>query len=291
MATKHVEQILTPPPASMVGDGFWVHNFFPNGYNLESQRMSPFFLLDYNPKMEIPPSDQPRGLGVHPHRGLETVMIVYQGKIVHHDSHGNSAIISAGDIQWMTAGAGILHKEYYDAEYNKEGGLLQMVQLWINLPQKAKMSKPKYQAIRHEELSQYHLPFGGGIIEVIAGNYMGVGGIISTFSPLELYNVKLKKGTCFLLNLPANYNTGILVVEGNVVINDNEIAPADHFVLFKNEGDEIILDIKEDSILLVMSGEPINEPVFASGPIVMNTKEEVTQAFDDVNSGKFGKLD
>jgi redox-sensitive bicupin YhaK (pirin superfamily) len=166
---KTVETIIAPPPPHMVGDGFRVHNFFPNSRSIDKKRMSPFFLLDYNSKVEFAPSETPRGVSIHPHRGFETVTIAYHGKVAHHDSAGNSGVIGEGDVQWMTAASGLLHKEYHEKEFSRKGGLFQMVQLWVNLPAKYKMTPPKYQEITHDKMGIYKLPNGKGVIEVIAG--------------------------------------------------------------------------------------------------------------------------
>lgn len=291
MKHKTVEQVLAPPPPHMVGDGFRVHNFFPGGYNMGSlSRMSPFFLMDYNAKIDFPPSERPRGVGVHPHRGFETVTIAYHGKVAHHDSAGNSGVIGEGDVQWMTAASGILHKEYHDADYSKTGGPFQMVQLWVNLPAKDKMSPPKYQAITHADMGKYQLPGNGGTVEVIAGEFQGVKGPAFTFTPIQMYNLRLQPGANLSFFLPENYNTCILVVEGSATVND-AAAPADHLVVFKNDGETIDIGTEEDTILLVLSGEPIHEPVMAYGPFLMNTKEELLQAYEDLNQGKFGHLE
>lgn len=291
MANKNIQQVLAPPPPHMVGDGFRVHNFFPGGYNMHEQRMSPFFLLDYNSKIDFSPRDIPRGVGVHPHRGFETVTIAYHGKVAHHDSFGNSGVIGEGDVQWMTAASGILHKEYHEEAYSRAGGPFQMVQLWINLPAKDKMSTPKYQAITRAQMGLYQLPGGEGTVEVIAGNFKGMKGPANTFSPIELYNIRLQKGARISFDIPAAYNTGILVVEGSARFFDSETAATDSFVLFANEGETISLEAIEDSVLLLMSGQPIDEPLFAYGPFLMNTKEEVQQAYDDYRHGKFGHLE
>ncbi|MBS1587928.1 MAG: pirin family protein [Bacteroidetes bacterium] len=291
MATKKIQQVLAPPPPHMVGDGFRVHNFFPSGYTMSQERMSPFFLLDYNSKIDFAPRDNPRGVGVHPHRGFETVTIAYHGKVAHHDSWGNSGVIGEGDVQWMTAASGVLHKEYHDEAYSKAGGPFQMVQLWVNLPAKDKMSQPKYQAITKAQLGRYEVPNDGGVVEIIAGSFEGVKGPASTFTPIELYNIRLKKGAKLSLDLPASYNTGILVIEGAALFSDTETAPTDSFVLFANEGETIDLEATEDCVLLLLSGQPIDEPIFAYGPFLMNSKEEVQQAYDDFRQGKFGQLD
>ncbi len=274
----------------MVGDGFRVHNFFPGGYNMDQQRMSPFFLFDYNSKIDFSPRETPRGVGVHPHRGFETVTIAYHGKVAHHDSHGHSGVIGEGDVQWMTAGSGVLHKEYHDAEYSRQGGPFQMVQLWVNLPAKDKMTTPKYQAITAAQMGKYQLPENGGVVEVIAGEFKGVKGPASTFTPIEMYNIRIRKGSTVSFNLPANFNTAILVIEGQVKVNETETAPADNMVLFSNDGETIALAAMEDSVLLVLSGQPIDEPIAAYGPFLMNTHEELQQAYDDLRKGKFGTL-
>jgi redox-sensitive bicupin YhaK (pirin superfamily) len=287
---KTVEAVIAPPPPHMVGDGFRVHNFFPNSGFIDKKRMSPFFLLDYNSKVEFTPSETPRGVSVHPHRGFETVTIAYHGKVAHHDSAGNSGVIGEGDVQWMTAASGLLHKEYHEKEFSRKGGLFQMLQLWVNLPAKYKMTPPKYQEITHNIMGTYKLPGDNGVIEVIAGEYDGVKGPASTFTPMQVYNARLKKGAEAGLNFPSNFNTGILVVEGSATINDNH-ATADHFVLFKNDGESIEIKADEDTVLLVLSGEPINEPIAQYGPFLMNTWQELEQAIDDVNAGKFGVLE
>ncbi len=289
--TKKVEIVLAPPAPHMVGDGFRVHNFFPQGYTFGHYRMSPFFLMDYNSKVEFPPKEEPRGVGVHPHRGFETVTIAYQGKVAHHDSAGNSGVISSGDVQWMTAGSGVLHKEYHDKGYSQQGGPFQMVQLWVNLPAKAKMTNPAYQGITQKQMGKYELPNNGGQVEVIAGDYKGIKGAAKTFTPVNMYNMRLKKGSIESFSLPENFNTGILVVEGNITVNGHDVVPTDHFVLFKNEGDEITVSVNEDAVLLVLSGEPIQENLFPHGPFLMNTREEILQAFDDLSKGKFGTLE
>ena len=291
MKTKQVQQVLPPPPTHMVGDGFRVHNFFPGGYNMPENRMSPFYLLDYNSRMEFSPRDTPRGVGVHPHRGFETVTIAYRGRVQHHDSRGNMGVIGQGDIQWMTAGAGILHKEYHEKEYSKTGGPFQMVQLWVNLPAKDKMTPPNYQAIMNNQIPRYIFPDNAGEVEVIAGQFEGVKGVAHTFTPINMYNIRLNPGAKVQFDLPENYNTGILVVEGSGRVNDTHDAPLDNFVLFRNDGERITLSSEKGGLFLVLNGEPINEPIVGYGPFLMNTKNEIMQAFNDLNSGKFGHLD
>ena len=287
---KTIEAVIAPPPAHMVGDGFRVHSFFPGGRLIDKKRMSPFFLLDYNSKVDFSPAVDPRGVGVHPHRGFETVTIAYHGRIAHHDSAGNSGVIGEGDVQWMTAASGLLHKEYHEESFSKSGGLFQMVQLWVNLPAKDKMKPPKYQEITKNMMGNHTLPGNSGTIEVIAGEYNGTKGPASTFTPLQVYNARLKKGGTATMEFPSNYNTGMLVIEGNVKILERDVA-TDHFVLFKNDGEEINLQATEDSIVLILSGEPINEPIAQYGPFLMNTWDELEQAIQDVNAGKFGVLE
>jgi hypothetical protein len=253
--------------------------------------MDPFIMLDYNSKFYFEPSNKQRGVGVHPHRGFETVTIAYKGKVAHHDSGGGGGVIEEGDVQWMTAASGVLHKEYHEENWSRQGGDFQMVQLWVNLPAKDKMSKPKYQAISNKQINRYFLENAGGEIEVIAGAYKDVKGAAFTFTPLHLFNAKLNKGTKADFSFPANYNTALLVIEGSVTINETEEVPTDNFALFENEGEIFTIEAKDDAVVLILSGQPINEPIAAHGPFVMNTKAELMQAFDDFNKGKFGYLE
>jgi redox-sensitive bicupin YhaK (pirin superfamily) len=287
---KTIEAILSPPPTHMVGDGFKVHNFFPSYSLIGEKGMSPFFLMDYNSKWTISPSERPRGVGVHPHRGFETVTIAYQGKVAHHDSAGNSGVIGEGDVQWMTAGSGILHKEYHEKEFSRKGGVFQMVQLWVNLPKKDKMTKPKYQAIENRDMKRVILDDGKSYVELVSGEYMGVKGPAFTFTPANMFNARLQNGAIAEFSFDKDYNTGILIIEGSVKVNETEISPPDHFVLFKHDGNDFRLEALENSIVLVLSGEPINEPLASYGPFVMNTAEEIKEAYNDFYEGKFGYL-
>jgi len=291
MATKTVELIASPREPHYVGDGFRVHNFIPGIYGLNMQRMDPVIMMDYNSKFHFEPSRKPKGVGVHPHRGFETVTIAYKGKVEHHDSSGGGGVIGEGDVQWMTAASGVLHKEFHEKEWSKKGGDFQMVQLWINLPAKDKMSTPKYQAIENGKMKRFMLENNTGEVEIIAGQYKGITGSATTFTPLHLYNAKLKKGAIAEFNFPKNFNTGLLVIEGSIVVNGTESAPTDNFVLMANDGEDFNIQATEDAIVLILSGEPINEPIAAHGPFVMNTKQELMQAFDDFNKGKFGYLE
>jgi hypothetical protein len=288
---KSIEAILPPPHFHMVGDGFRVHNFFPSQPKIGLVGMSPFFLLDYGSKWLVPPSDTPRGVGVHPHRGFETVTIAYHGKVAHHDSFGNSGVIGEGDVQWMTAGAGVLHKEFHEKEFSRKGGMFQMVQLWVNLLAKFKMTPVKYQAIENKDIKKVLLDDGKSSLDLIAGEYNGAKGPAFTFSPVNLFNAKLIQGAkaCFRFN--KNFNTGMLVIEGEVKINNSKTAPENHFIFFGHDGEDIAIEAVAQSVVLVLSGEPIHEPIASYGPFVMNTQAEIKQAYEDYNNGKFGYLE
>jgi len=288
---KNIVGIMPPPSFHMVGDGFRVHNFFPSQAEIGLKGMSPFFLMDYGSKWNVPPSDTPKGVGVHPHRGIETVTIAYHGKVAHHDSTGNSGVIGEGDVQWMTAGGGILHKEYHEKEFSKKGGLFQMVQLWVNLPAKDKMTPPKYQPIENNAMGKAVLADNISEVDVIAGEYNGIKGPASTFSPVSLLNTKLKKGSKADFSFGSSQNTGILIIEGEIRINDKSVAPENNFVFFGHDGEAIVIEALKDSIILVLSGEPIDEPIAPYGPFVMNTEAEIKQAYQDYYDGKFGYLE
>jgi quercetin 2,3-dioxygenase len=287
---KKIEQIISQPAApGMVGDGFRVFNYIP-GAGVSQQRISPFLLLDFNAEIDFPASEHLRGVDVHPHKGFETVTIAYKGSVAHHDSAGNSGIVHPGDVQWMTAGAGILHKEYHEQEYARSGGPFEMVQLWINLPKKDKSVPAHYQAITKEKMGKLELPGGQGLVNVIAGSYNGISGPASTYTPVHLSDIRLKKGGATETRLPAGYNTAVLVIEGSATIN-GELASEHSFVLFGNEGEEISITASEDTTLLLLSGEPINEPIASYGPFVMNTQAEIVQSIREFQSGKYGVLE
>jgi redox-sensitive bicupin YhaK (pirin superfamily) len=282
---RPIESIMAPPPSHFVGDGFKVHNFIPGRIGMH--RMSPFLMLDYNAPCFFEATTQPLGVGVHPHRGFETVTIAYQGKVEHHDSSGGGGVIAQGDVQWMTAASGVLHKEFHESVWAAKGGMFQMVQLWVNLPAADKMSKPKYQAIAKQQIPVFNLE--GGKVEVIAGKFENTIGAATTFTPLHLYNITLSKGNSCTVNVPELFNTALLVIEGSVVVNQSSINEH-HFVLFKNEPGQIIIKANSDVTVLFLSGQIIDEPIAAHGPFVMNTQQELIQAFDDFNNGLFGKL-
>lgn len=286
---RGIEGVYSPTNTHMVGNGFKVMNFFPNGRGFE-ERMSPFFLLDFNAEVNFPPSEISRGVGVHPHRGIETITFAYKGSVAHHDSAGNSGVINPGDVQWMTAGGGVLHKEYHEKNFDKKGGAFEMVQLWINLPKKHKMVPAKYQSILHKHKPAVQLPNGMGSVHVVAGEYKGTKGVASTYSPVHIYDFHLNANAEVDFSLPANFNSAILVVDGSIVVNGTQDVPENNYLQFKNEGGEIHIKAKSKSILLLLSGEPLNEPYVSYGPFVMNTEDEIRQAIEDYNAGKFGFL-
>lgn len=291
MKVKKIEMVAQPPAPHYVGDGFRVHNYIPSFARMSMKRMDPFIMLDYNSAHYFSPSERARGVGVHPHRGFETVTIAYQGKVAHHDSSGGGGIIQEGDVQWMTAGSGLLHKEYHEESFSKAGGYFQMVQLWVNLPAKDKMTQPKYQAIAHSQIPVFRSDDGLAAVEVIAGQYQDLEGTASTFSPVHMMNAKLKAGGKLDFSFPAHYNTILLVVEGSVVVNQEANVDLDQLLLFANEGEDFTIEASEEAVVLVLSGEPLNEPIAAQGPFVMNTREELMQAMQDYNLGKFGYLE
>lgn len=254
-----MEGVFSPTNTHMVGDGFKVMNFFPNGKGFE-ERMSPFFLLDFNAEVNFPPSEISRGVGVHPHRGIETITFAYKGSVAHHDSAGNSGVIQPGDVQWMTADGGVLHKEYHEKDFDKKGGAFEMVQLCINLPKKHKMTPPKYQSILHANKTAVKLPGNMGSVHFVAGDYEGTKGVASIFSTVHIYDFHLNPNGEVTFSLPANFNSAILVIDGGVTVNEHQEVAENHYVQFKNEGGEIHIKASKKSILLVLSGEPLNEP-------------------------------
>jgi redox-sensitive bicupin YhaK (pirin superfamily) len=273
----------------MVGDGFRVFNYIP-GAGIPQERISPFLLLDFNPEYDFGPSDHLRGVGVHPHKGFETVTIAYKGSVAHHDSTGSSGIINAGDVQWMTAGNGILHKEYHEEAFSKKGGPFEMVQLWVNPPKEDKSTAPHYQELTKDGMGKVQLAENGGEVNVIAGNFNGVAGPAETYSPVNLFDIKLNEGAETTTSIPAGHNTALLVVNGSVQVND-EIVGEHSFVLFENKGEEIHIKANQQSVVLLLSGEPLNEPIVSYGPFVMNTEGEIREAITDFNMGKFGVLE
>jgi len=287
---RSLQSIIPPPPTNFVGDGFKVHHFIPD-YYLSMERMNPFIMLDYAAPHYFPPTEVQKGVGVHPHKGFETVTIAYKGRVAHHDSAGNSGIIGEGDVQWMTAASGILHKEYHEKEFSKAGGIFSMVQLWVNLPAADKLSKPKYQEILNTNIPKVQLPNDSGIVEVIAGNYEDAKGAASTFTEVHAFNVKLKAGGSATFSFNERNNTGILVIAGSITANEEQKLVTSEFGLFSNDGESFSISCEKDAVVLILSGEPIMEPIAAYGPFVMNTKQELMDAFHQFERGEFGELE
>jgi len=270
-----------------VGDGFRVNNYFPSGKDL-LKRFSPFIMMDYAAPFEFAPSHKPRGVGAHPHRGFETVSLAFEGAVEHHDNKGNHGIIYPGDVQWMTAGSGLLHREYIEKEFNQTGGRMHFVQLWVNLPKQHKMTSPKYQSITKAEMGHY-VDYGI-TASVLAGELKGIQGPASTFTPMNIYTLSLDKAATIKLEEPKHHHVGMLVLAGELKIQGQSYHAKD-FILFKEEAGSIQLDAITEAKLLVLSGEPIDEPIVAYGPFVMNTMEEIQQAHQDYHAGKFGPFE
>jgi len=254
-------------------------------------KLSPFLLLDYHPEHDYAPTLERRGVGVHPHRGFETVTLAFQGSVAHHDSAGNGGVIGPGDVQWMTAASGILHKEYHEASYARVGGPFQMAQLWVNLPRAHKMDAPRYQGIVADDIGVAELPNGAGVVRVVAGAYRDVVGPAKTVTPIHLLHVKLNASGKVDFDFPKGHNTAILVMKGRVEVGE-EIAKQHDFVIFEpGAGGRIEVSATEETELLVLDGEAIDEPVVQHGPFVMNTEREIHEAIRDFSAGKFGQLE
>jgi len=271
-----------------VGDGFPVRSLF--SYQDGEAAFSPFLLLDYAGPAVFRPSDEPRGVGEHPHRGFETVTIVYSGELEHRDSAGNHGTIGPGDVQWMTAASGVVHEEFHSREFTRDGGTLEMVQLWVNLPAKWKMSPPRYQGILAGQIPAVPLDHEAGTVRVISGEFQGTKGPARTFTPVHLWDLRLKAGRSTGLTLPDGYTTALVVQKGAVTLNSSTAAGAVELILFDRAGDRISIDAKDDATVLVLCGEPIDEPVVGQGPFVMNTQQEIVQAINDYRSGKMGHI-
>jgi quercetin 2,3-dioxygenase len=286
---RTIEGVYRPPSLHWVGDGFRVAGYFsiiPNAV----EKLSPFLLLDYHPPYDYEPTDRPRGVGVHPHRGFETVTIAWQGSVAHHDSAGGGGVINSGDAQWMTAASGVLHKEYHEENFARRGGTFQMAQLWVNLPKAHKWDPPRYQAIKGASFGVFTLPDGAGSVRVLAGDYRGTKGPAQTFTPIDVYDVKLSPNGSVDLDFPRRHNAALLVMQGNATVNGTSVAEHD-FVVLENDGERVHVEARDSAQLLVLSGEPIDEPVVQYGPFVLNTEAEIFDAFRDLRSGKFGHLD
>jgi quercetin 2,3-dioxygenase len=283
---KKVVSIHRGPPAHWVGDGFHVHSLF--SYDQQPRTLSPFLLLDYGPPEQFAPSERRRGVGQHPHRGFETVTIAYQGSVEHRDSAGNHGVIGPGDVQWMTAASGIVHEEWHEREFARRGGTMEMAQLWVNLPAKDKMSTPAYQDIRSAQIPVVDLG-GGSRVRVIAGGFRGAKGPARTFTPINVWDAKIAAGGRVELAFPGGYTTLFAVLRGTVTINGAEPAAPAELVVLERAGTRVTLDAVDDATVLVLNGEPIDEPVVGYGPFVMNTQDEIRQAFSDFHSGRLGQ--
>lgn len=290
MDYRKIEKIFKNDRPHWVGTGFRVKQYFPSLTGKEFlKRFSPFILLDYNEPYFFRATPFEKGVGPHPHRGFETVTFVFAGKVEHHDNKGNHGIIEPGDIQWMTAGKGILHKEYHETESAKKDRVLHMVQLWVNLPKEHKYTEPKYQAIKSQKMGKYCTDDDLVNITIYAGEVFGVKGPATTFSPMNIYKIEIEKGKTITLQEPADFNTGMLVLGGEVKINQESNAQFSDFVLFENDGKEFsITGVEDHSEIFVLSAKPLDEPVIAMGPFVMNTMEEIDQANQDYRNGVFG---
>jgi redox-sensitive bicupin YhaK (pirin superfamily) len=275
-----------------VGDGFPVRSLF--SYDTVGKQVTPFLLLDYAGPHNFEPTDKRRGVGQHPHRGFETVTIVYDGEVEHRDSTGQGGVIGPGDVQWMTAGGGILHEEFHSRAFARTGGPFRMVQLWVNLPAKDKMTRPGYQSILNADIPSVALPNNAGAARIIAGQFDasrdGAKGPASTFTPINVWDVRLNRDAETTLDLPEGHTAIVVVLSGHVTVNGGEPAGAAEALLLDRHGDSVTLSADADSVLLILTGEPIDEPIVGYGPFVMNSEAEIRQAVTDFNSGRFGDI-
>jgi redox-sensitive bicupin YhaK (pirin superfamily) len=287
-AVKEVPGVYQPGSTHMVGDGFPVRNLFPS--NDLDREVDPFLMLDYAGPQYFEPTDRPRGVGEHPHRGFETVTIVYEGVVAHRDSAGNAGVIGPGDVQWMTAASGVVHEEMHEKNWARQGGTLHAIQLWVNLPRAMKMSAPGYQTILNADIPAIALDGAAGRLRVIAGSFQGHKGPARTFTPVELYDLELATGHRVELTLPDGYHTSIFVLHGLASANGSREAGEAELIVCKRTGSHLRIEAREDSRLLVLSGKPIGEPIARYGPFVMNAKAELVQAVNDYQAGKMGHL-
>ncbi|MEO8307783.1 MAG: pirin family protein [Pseudomonadota bacterium] len=286
---KSVLGIYSGPASHWVGDGFPVRTLF--SYDRMGKQLSPFLLLDFAGPSEFTPARAPRGVGEHPHRGFETVTIVYSGEVAHRDSAGNGGSIGPGDVQWMTAGAGIMHEEFHSEGFTRRGGKLEMAQLWVNLPAKDKMAPPQYQTITSAMIPDVTLDNNAGRVRVIAGTCAGVRGPARTFTQLNVWDVRLNAGASCLLDLPEGHNTILAVLQGQVQIGSGQNMGDAALAVLSATGSGAWLRATTDATLLALSGQPIDEPIVGYGPFVMNTRNEIVTAFNDLESGRFGQLE
>ena len=284
---KKIAQVLHPHGGHWVGDGFPVRTLF--SYDGDAQALSPFLLFDYAGPHVFPPALQPRGVGQHPHRGFETVTIAYDGEVSHRDSTGAGGTIGSGDVQWMTAAGGIIHEEFHSPAFTKTGGPFRMVQLWVNLPVKHKLTKPGYQSITKADIPVVELAKGAGRARIIAGDFAGTKGAAKTFSPINVWDVRLNRDADVSLTLPEGHTAMIAVLTGHITVNRQRAGEAE-IIRFEREGSDVTLHADSDAMLLVLTGEPLGEPVFGHGPFVMTNEAEIRQAITDFNSGRFGQV-
>lgn len=285
---KKILGVYSAPQPHWVGNGFPVRSLF--SYESHGKQLSPFLLLDYAGPARFPPTTKPRGVSEHPHRGFETVTIVYQGEVAHRDSTGEGGVIGPGDVQWMTAGAGILHEEFHSPAFTYQGGHLEMIQLWVNLPAANKMAPPSYQAITGEQIPVVPLAAANGEIRVIAGEFQGHAGPARTFSPMLVWDVTLQDHANVLLDVPDGWNTAVIARSGSSLINEHARAAVGQMVVLSSQGNQVQIQTEAESQLLLIAGAPLNEPIEGYGPFVMNTKEEIRQAIRDFQQGDFGKM-
>jgi quercetin 2,3-dioxygenase len=285
---KAVLGVYPSPKGHWVGDGFPVRSLF--SYDNLGKHLSPFLLLDYAGPAQFSPAARPRGVGEHPHRGFETVTIVYQGEVAHRDSVGNSGLIGPGDVQWMTAASGILHEEFHSPAFTRDGGALEMAQLWVNLPAEHKMTAPQYQTLLDANIPRVDLAAGAGSVRVIAGHYDGRGGPATTFSPLNVWDVRLQAGHTASLSVPEGHTAAIAVLRGSVMVNGSRQVVDAELLVLDRAGDEVNIEADANSTLLFLGGVPIPEPIVGYGPFVMNSREEIETAMKDFQSGKFGSM-
>jgi redox-sensitive bicupin YhaK (pirin superfamily) len=271
-----------------VGDGFPVRSLFM--YDQLGKELSPFLMLDYGGPTTFTPTTTPRGVGQHPHRGFETVTIVYEGEVTHRDSTGSGGTIGRGDVQWMTAGAGIIHEEFHSEAFSASGGAFEMVQLWVNLPAKDKMTPAHYQGITDAQIPVAELPDNAGKVRVIAGQFGEAVGPAATYSPINVWDVRLNAGKHVALTAPEGHVTAVVVLHGTVQVNNAQVARDAQMVLLDTTGTDFTLEANSDAVLLILTGEPLNEPIAGYGPFVMNTDAEIRQAIVDFNSGEFGTI-
>jgi hypothetical protein len=287
-ATKEVLGIYQAGSSHMVGDGFPVRNLFPS--NDLDRVVDPFLMLDYAGPQHFPPTDHPRGVGEHPHRGFETVTIMYEGAVAHRDSAGNAGVIAPGDVQWMTAASGIVHEELHEARWAAKGGMFHAIQLWVNLPQTHKMSAPRYQTLLNADIPSVALDGGAANLRVIAGTFEGQKGPARTFTPVNLYDLQARAGARVELSLPEGHGTSVFVLQGRASVNGAAPAGEAELVVLRREGSLVTIEANQESRLLIMSGKPIEEPIARYGPFVMNTKAELIQAVEDYQAGRMGHL-